>query len=151
MADVELTEVEKHKIKIMRNVYRKLDGLPLSFGLPQYDDEIPDEDIIKYFSIDLSDTLRETGINMEQLAEGSSDELAIENRTVYHALKRFRLTASTFFKFSTAVDGKSIDKTQVPKMLKQIIDEYDKEYKEWKCSSTGSLWNRSSSLNYTSV
>lgn len=151
MADIELTEVEKHKIKIMRNAYRKLDGLPLSFGLPEYSDDIEDEDVQKYFSIDLLDTLRETGIDMEQLENDSKDELAIENRTVYYALKRFRLTAATFFKFSTAVDGKTVDKTQVPKMLQQIIDEYDKEYKEWKCTSTGSLWNRSATLNYTNV
>ena len=44
-----------------------------------------------------------------------------------------------------------IGEVVMPLLLKQIIDEYDKEYKEWKCSSTGSLWNRSSSLNYTNV
>ena len=138
----EQTVVEKRKYKILRNAYMKLDSLPLSFGVPAYDEDIPDDVVEKYFKVDLADTLRETRLNIEDIEDNSIDEMYFENRIVYHALKRYRLTASVFFKFSTAVDGKTIDKTQIPKMLAQIIAEYDAEYKKWRLGSIGSLWNR---------
>jgi hypothetical protein len=136
------TDAEREKYKILRNVYMKLDGLPLSFGIPKYDEDIPDQMVERYFRIDLSDTIRETRIKIESIEPDSVDELQFENRIVYHALKRFRLTASVFFKFSTAVDGKTIDKTQIPKMLATIISEYDAEYKKWRLGHVGNLWNR---------
>ena len=138
----EQTIVEQKKYKILRNAYMKLDSLPLSFGIPSYDDEISDDVVEKYFRVDLADTLRETGLDIEDIEENSKDEMYFENRIVYHALKRFRLSASAFFKFSTAVDGKTVDKTQVPKMLAAIIKEYEDEYKQWRLGSIGNLWNR---------
>lgn len=140
--EVVISEEDKRKCRIVRNAYMKLDNLPLSFGMPAYDDDLPDELILKYFRTDLADTLRETGMAIEDVEENSTDEMQFENRIVYHALKRFRLSASVFFKFSTAVDGKTIDKTQIPKMLSTIISEYDTEYKKWRLGSIGSLWNR---------
>ena len=139
----EQTTVESKKINILRNAYIKLDSLPLSFGIPAYDENMPDEAIEKYFKVDLADTLRETRITIEDIEDGSIDEMYFENRIVYHALKRFRLTASVFFKFSTAVDGKTVDKTQIPKMLATILKEYDDEYKKWRLGNIGKLWNRS--------
>lgn len=138
----EQTTVNEKKYNILRNAYMKLDSLPLSFGIPSYDDEIPNETIEKYFKVDLADTLRETRLNIEDIEDNSIDEMYFENRIVYHALKRFRLTASVFFKFSTAVDGKTVDKTQIPKILANIIKEYEDEYKQWRLGSIGSLWNR---------
>lgn len=147
-----MADENTRKINIMRNAYQKLDALPLGFGLPQYDPTIDDETVEKYFSVNLSDTLRESGIvDINSIEENSYDEMILENRVVYHALKRFRLTAATFFKFSTATDGKTVDKTNIPKMLKQIIDEYDDEYKSWKGKNAGKLWNRTGTLNYTNV
>lgn len=145
--DAKMTDAAIRKYRILRNAYIKLDSLPLSFGIPAYDDNMTDEEIAKRFKVDLADTVRETRINIADIEDNSVDEMQFENRIVYHALKRFRLTASAFFKFSTAVDGKTVDKTQVPKMLKSILDEYDNEYKKWMLSSTGSLWNRSATLN----
>lgn len=145
--DAKMTNAAIRKYRILRNAYIKLDSLPLIFGIPAYDDNMTDEDIAKRFNVDLADTVRETRINIADIEDNSVDEMQFENRIVYHALKRFRLTASAFFKFSTAVDGKTVDKTQVPKMLKAILDEYDNEYKKWMLSSTGSLWNRSATLN----
>lgn len=145
MADVEevvVSEADKKKYKILRNAYMKLDNLPLSFGMPAYDDDLPDNVIEKYFRTDLADTLRETRIAIEDIEENSVDEMQFENRIVYHALRRFRLSATAFFKFSTAVDGKTIDKTQIPKILSTLIAEYDAEYKSWRLGSVGSLWNR---------
>lgn len=145
MADVEevvVSEADKKKYKILRNAYMKLDNLPLSFGMPAYDDDLPDNVVEKYFRTDLADTLRETRIAIEDIEENSIDEMQFENRIVYHALRRFRLSATAFFKFSTAVDGKTIDKTQIPKILSTLITEYDAEYKSWRLGSVGSLWNR---------
>lgn len=145
MADVEevvVNEEDKKKYKILRNAYMKLDNLPLSFGMPAYDDDLPDNVVEKYFRTDLADTLRETRIAIEDIEENSVDEMQFENRIVYHALRRFRLSATAFFKFSTAVDGKTIDKTQIPKILSTLIAEYDAEYKSWRLGSVGSLWNR---------
>lgn len=145
MADVEevvVSEADKKKYKILRNAYMKLDNLPLSFGMPAYDDDLPNNVVEKYFRTDLADTLRETRIAIEDIEENSVDEMQFENRIVYHALRRFRLSATAFFKFSTAVDGKTIDKTQIPKILSTLIAEYDAEYKSWRLGSVGSLWNR---------
>ena len=145
MADVEevvVNEEDKKKYKILRNAYMKLDNLPLSFGMPAYDDDLPDNVVEKYFRTDLADTLRETRIALEDIEENSVDEMQFENRIVYHALRRFRLSATAFFKFSTAVDGKTVDKTQIPKILSTLIAEYDAEYKNWRLGSVGSLWNR---------
>ena len=145
MADVEevvVSGADKKKYKILRNAYMKLDNLPLSFGMPAYDDDLPDNVVEKYFMTDLADTLRETRIAIEDIEENSVDEMQFENRIVYHALRRFRLSATAFFKFSTAVDGKTVDKTQIPKILSTLIAEYDAEYKSWRLGSVGSLWNR---------
>ena len=145
MADVEevvVSEADKKKYKILRNAYMKLDNLPLSFGMPAYDDDLPDNVVEKYFRTDLADTLRETRIAIEDIEEDSVDEMQFENRIIYHALRRFRLSATAFFKFSTAVDGKTVDKTQIPKILSTLIAEYDAEYKSWRLGSVGSLWNR---------
>ena len=145
MADVEeviVSEADKKKYKILRNAYMKLDNLPLSFGMPAYDDDLPDNVVEKYFRTDLADTLRETKIAIEDIEENSVDEMQFENRIVYHALRRFRLSATAFFKFGTAGDGKTIDKTQIPKILSTLIAEYDAEYKSWRLGSIGSLWNR---------
>lgn len=139
----EYTDAEKRKYSMLRNAYQKLDNLPLSFGLPAYSDDIDDQTIEKYFRTDLADTLRETQITIEEIDDGSKDEMYFENRIVYHALKRFRLSASVFFKFSTAVDGKTIDKTNIPKMLASILQEYEAEYKQWRLGYVGKIWNRS--------
>lgn len=141
-AEEELTESEKHKYSIMRNAYRKLDGLPLGFGLPMYDDAIDNKTIDKYMGTDFMDTMRELRVTVDDIEDGTYDEMMIENRIVYYALKRFRLSASVFFKFSTAVDGKTVDKTAIPKMLSQIIKEYDDEFRKWKGAAIGKLWNR---------
>lgn len=138
----EQNAVEERKYKILRNAYMKLDSLPLSFGIPSYDEDMSDELVEKYFKVDLADTLRETRLNIDDIEDNSIDEMYFENRIVYHALKRFRLTASVFFKFSTAVDGKTIDKTQIPKMLALILKEYEDEYKQWRLGHIGRLWNR---------
>lgn len=145
--DAKMTDAAIRKYRILRNAYIKLDSLPLSFGIPAYNDDMTDDEIAKRFKVDLADTIRETRINIADIEDNSVDEMQFENRVVYHALKRFRLTASTFFKFSTAVDGKTVDKTQVPKMLKAILDEYEQEYNKWRLHSTGSLWNRTATLN----
>ena len=145
--DAKMTDAAIRKCRILRNAYIKLDSLTLSFGIPAYNDDMTDDEIAKRFKVDLADTIRETRINIADIEDNSVDEMQFENRVVYHALKRFRLTASTFFKFSTAVDGKTVDKTQVPKMLKAILDEYEQEYNKWRLHSTGSLWNRTATLN----
>lgn len=139
-----MTEQEK-KLSIMRNAYMKLDGLPLGFGIPKYDPDIPDDVVSKYFGIDLLDTTRETRINVADIEDNSADEMQFENRVVYHALRRYRMTASIYFKFSTAVDGKTIDKSMIPKMMQQIISEYDAEFKKWKSGNCGKIWQRSTS------
>lgn len=139
----EYTDEEKKKYYILRNAYQKLDSLPLSFGLPVYSDDIDDQTIEKYFRTDLADTLRETRLTIGEIDDDSIDEMYFENRIVYHALRRFRLSAAVFFKFSTAVDGKTIDKTNIPKMLATILAEYEAEYKQWRLGHIGNIWTRS--------
>lgn len=142
---------DTHRINILRNVYRKLDGMMLSFGMPMYNDDITDNDIEKYVGMSLNDTMREIGLsNLNDIEEMSSAEYHIENRCVYHKLRSLRNSASIFFKFSTAVDGKTVDKSMIPKMINEMIKEYDSEWKKWLSegglsgSTTGRIWERSS-------
>jgi len=133
-------------IEIMRNAYQKLDGMVLSFGIPSYSDALADGDVSKVFYIDLKDTLREIGMqNCDGIAVMSMDEMRIENRVVYHALRRFRNSASVFFKFSTSSDGKSVDKSMIPKMLAQMITEYDNDFKSWR--KVGAVWSVTPSVS----
>lgn len=129
------------KIEILRNSYRKLDSLPLGFGIPAYDDSITDGMVDKLFGLDLSDALREMRMNVTDVESNSYTEMMVENRVVYYAIRRFRLSASVFFKFSTATDGKTVDKTGIPKMLNTILAEYNAEFKSWRGNNAGSLWN----------
>lgn len=136
-----MADYNENHIRIIRNVYRKLDNLPLGFGLQSYSDELTDDEVYKAFGMDLSDTLREIRIDISNIEPNSYNELQVENRTVYYALRRFRLSSAVFFKFSTAVDGKSVDKTQIPKMLSNIISEYDSDFKKWRSGSLSRTWN----------
>ena len=140
---------DTHRIKILRNVYRKLDGMMLSFGMPRYSDDIQDADIERYIGISLDDTMRELRLaNLNEVDEMSIAEYHIENRCVYHKLRSLRNSASIFFKFSTAVDGKTVDKSMIPKMINEMIKEYDNEWKRWLSeggmtgSTTGAVWER---------
>jgi len=131
------------RMSILRQIYRKLDQLPLSFGLTGLDANLENE-----LGGDLNDTLRELRRkSTDDIEEMSEYELYVENRSVYYVLRRFRNSASVNFKYSTGVDGKSVDKTQIPKILKATIDEYDAEFKKWRSnnmlssSSSGGRWD----------
>ena len=113
-----------HRIQILRNVYQKLDGMMLSFGMPMYNDNISDDDIERYVGMSLNDTMRELRLeNLDTIKEMSIAEYHIENRCVYHKLRSLRNSASIFFKFSTSVDGKTVDKSMIPKMINEMIKE----------------------------
>lgn len=148
MADTNASKASPREIEIIRGAYRKLDNMPLSFGIPSYSDAMSDADVERYMYGDLRDTLRELKLaNGNGIIDMSNEELHVENRIVYHALRRFRNSASTFFKFSTATDGKTIDKQMIPKMLMTMIGEYDAEFKSWrKTLSPGALWSMQSTV-----
>lgn len=140
---------DTHRIKILRNVYRKLDGMMLSFGMPMYNDNIQETDIERYVGMSLDDTMRELRLqNLDDVGEMSIAEYHIENRCVYHKLRSLRNSASIFFKFSTAVDGKTVDKSMIPKMINEMIKEYDDEWKKWLSdggmtgSTANTIWER---------
>lgn len=141
-------EFSEREVDLIRGAYRKLDAMPMSFGIPQYNDQMTDADVSRYMGGDLIDVMRELGIsNLDGVAEFSTDELQLENRIVYYALKRYRLSASVFFKFSTAVDGKTVDKQQIPKMLAETIKAYEAEWSSYRASlSTGQIWQMESTV-----
>lgn len=138
----------EREIAVMRGAYSKLDNMPLSFGIPRYDPDMADADVERYVGGDLKDTMRELGIqNLDGVVEMSTEELRIENRTVYYALRRFRHSASVFFKFSTAVDGKTVDKQQIPKMIAEMLKEYEQEWTNWrKTLTSGQIWQMQSDV-----
>ena len=138
--------------RILRNVYRKLDSMPLSFGMPAFNEFIHEDELEKFVGISLDDTMRELRItNLNEIEEMSIAEYHIENRCLCHKLRMLRNSASIFFKFSTAVDGKTVDKSMIPKMINEMIKEYDTEWKNWISnggitgSSAGNMWNRTAS------
>lgn len=138
----------EREIAVMRGAYSKLDNMPLSFGIPRYDPDMTDADVERYVGGDLKDTMRELGIqNLDGVVEMSTEELRIENRTVYYALRRFHHSASVFFKFSTAVDGKTVDKQQIPKMIAEMLKEYEQEWTNWrKTLTSGQIWQMQSDV-----
>lgn len=137
-----MSKYDERSIYLMKNAYQKLDSLPLAFGLPAYSDDVSDEFVENKFGIDFLDSLREMKIkDVNSIEENSYDEMIFEHRIVYHALKRFRNSSSVFFKFSTAIDGKTVDKTKIPQTLSSILKEYEDEYSEYKGMHCGSLWN----------
>lgn len=138
----------EREIAIMRGAYGKLDNMPLSFGIPRYNDEMTDADVSKYMGGDLKDVMRELGVkDLGGVVEMSTEELRIENRVVYYALRRFRHSASVFFKFSTATDGKTVDKQQIPKMIAETIKEYNQEWVNWRRTlSLGQIWQLESTV-----
>jgi hypothetical protein len=139
------------KITILKSAYRKLDQLPLSFDMPPLDDSLTDEMVEKLIGGDLNDVLREVHmLSTSDISEMSEDEMRIENRIVYHILRRFRNSTSVYFKYSTGSDGKTVDKTQVTKTMNTLIDEYDNEFKVWRKNgvvSSSAVWSRSSTVN----
>ena len=141
---------DTHRTKILRNVYQKLDGMMMSFGMPMYSSDMTSEDIERYVGTSLNDTMRELKIpDLEGVGEMSTAEYHIENRCIYHKLRMLRNSASIFFKFSTAVDGKTVDKSMIPKMINEMLKEYDAEWRKWLSqgglsgsSTTGNVWER---------
>ena len=143
---------DAHRTKILRNIYQKLDGMMLSFGMPAYSEDLSSSDLERYVGLSLNDTMRELRLNsLDNIGDASIAEYHIENRSVYHKLRLLRNSASIFFKFSTSTDGKTVDKSMIPKMINEMIKEYDDEWKKWLSNggltgSTGSgTWDRSSS------
>ena len=130
-----------NRITILRNVYKKLDNMTLSFGMPVYSNEIDDAEIERYLGITLDDTMRELRLSsIDDIMEMSSIEYHIENRCLYHKLRLLRNSASVFFKFSTSVDGKTVDKSMIPKMLNEMIKEYDNEWRDWLSNGADGLY-----------
>lgn len=141
---------DTNRIRILKRAYQKLDSMTLSFGMPVYSEDIEDNNFERYIGISLDDTMRELKIStLDGIGEMSIAEYHIENRCVYHKLRLLRNSASIFFKFSTAVDGKTVDKSMIPKMINEMINEYDIEWKKWLStgglsgSTTGRIWDRS--------
>jgi hypothetical protein len=144
------------EISIMRNVYAKVDRLSFSFGIVRYSDELSDEEVEEQFITDIRDTLRELRIaNADTIGRMSPLEYWVEQRTMYHALRRFQIAGAAFFKFSTATDGKSVDKSMIPKMLGNIIDSMNTEFLNWRSTAgtdlgnigtASGLWNRENTV-----
>lgn len=122
---------------IIENVREKMYQLPFEF-----------EDDGKFdIAPSLKDAMREMGIrDIRSIRPNSDTELYLELRTLWYVLLRFRNSASTNFKYKTGVnDGKSVDKTDIPKIIKDIMDDIDDQFKYWQTTSytgtTGALWN----------
>lgn len=122
---------------IITNVMEKMHQLPLEF------DDAGEFDI----EPSLNDAMREMGIRDIRSVHSYSDtELFLELRTLWYVLLRYRNSASVNFKYKTGVnDGKSVDKTDIPKILKSIMDDLDDQFQQWRMTSysgtTGSTWN----------
>lgn len=127
---------------IITNVMDKLDQLPLQFN-------ISDSDIVPC----LNDALREMGIMsaLDGVVSGSTTELYIEIRTQWYMLSRLRNSASVNFKYSTGIDGKSVDKSMIPEMISKIMAELDQQFSRWFSTgyrrTSGSVWNKSQRQN----
>lgn len=139
-----MSTFEERKEFLCRNAYRKLEGIGVSFGLPAYSDDIPTEKVENYFYNAWHDSLRDFKMTEDSfdITEYSEEELIFENRLVYHMIKKFRYSSATFFKFSSSMDGRSVDRTGIFKNITAILDELDKEFKDYRGGHIGSIWAR---------
>lgn len=123
--------------KVIANVRDKIHQLPFEFH------DVDDFDI----KPSLHDALREMRIrDIASVPEYSDTELYLELRTMWYVLLRFRNSASANFKYKTGVnDGKTVDKTDIPKMLRGIMDDIDAQFKQWSSTTyagtTGGTWS----------
>lgn len=131
------------KWNILRNSYNKLSQLPIAFGLPEYTEDLTEAQLDKYIGIGYKDALRIMRLTSVELVDENSIQcMMIENRVVYFTLRQFRNSSAAYFKFSTAVDGKTVDKTKIVDAIQGVIDDYEAEYKANQGTGVGTLWNR---------
>lgn len=139
---------EERKVGICRNVYQKLSGLEVSFGIPEYNDNIRDDKVINAIGTAWTDAQRMFGFTEETFDEivppMSNAERIFEDRIVYFKIKQFRYRSAGFFKFSSSIDGRTVDKTKVHEYLKSILEDLEKEYLEYLTTEryTGNVWHR---------
>lgn len=130
------------QMEICDNVLDKLDSLPLDLN-------ISDLDIVPC----LVDAQREMGISdLSVIDITSANALYLEIRTQWYMLGRIRISKALDFKYSTGVDGKTIDKTNVPNMIGIIMDDLDDKFTKWfttasSVSSTGQTWKVTARTN----
>lgn len=138
----------ERKAEICRNVYQKLCGLEVSFGLPEYTDNMTDKKVMNYINTAWNDAQRFFGFTEETfdsvIPPMSNLERIFEDRIVYFKIKQFRYKSAGFFKFSSSIDGRTIDKTKVHDYLKSVLNDLDADYKEYLRSNkyTGNVWHR---------
>jgi vancomycin resistance protein YoaR len=88
----------------------------------------------------VKDARREMKISdVESVAVDSSDELYLELRAEYWMLHRLKNGQALNFRYTTGVDGRSVDKSMIPKMLTTIMEDLDRQFKTYMRtrSSTG--------------
>lgn len=114
------------------NVLDKLDQLPIKFN-------ITDTDIAPA----LNDALREMGIVDCTTIADANTEFYVELRTEYWMLHRFKNSESLNFKYNTSIHGRSIDKTEIPKIIQNTMNDLDLKFTTWssnKNKSSSGMW-----------
>lgn len=91
----------------------------------------------------IEDARREMKIpSITQVDMDSEECLQLECRSAWRMLRKIRISTSKYFKYSTGVDGKSVDKTMVSRRIGEIMEEMEMEFKDYRQTrSTGSIWN----------
>ena len=123
------------QVRLIENIMDKLDKLPVEFN-------ILDTDVAPC----LDDAMREMNVSLENIAEGSSTELYVEIRAQWYMLGRLQNSSSVNFRYSTGIDGKSVDKTSIPKTIGEIMDRLNSQFMQWYStsfkSSTSGIWTK---------
>jgi len=78
----------------------------------------------------LDKAIKEMNITITDIDPDTTLALAVEIRALYYGIMAFRIPASANFKYDTGNEGKSVDKTDVPKNLRKLALEFDNEYNE---------------------
>ena len=121
---------------MISNIRDKLDELPLDF--PTVTDDTIDSS--------LTDALREMQITDLLSINDPNLELYIEIRAEWWQLHRIRNTASVNFKYGTSSDGRSVDKSMIPKTINNIMRDLNSQFGKWnrttRIKTTGSTWTR---------
>lgn len=83
----------------------------------------------------IKDMQREMKISdVTTIDDMSERAMYVELRALYWVLFRTRNSASTFFKYTTSIDGRAVDKTNIPKTIETIMLDIDTRYKNFMIS-----------------
>lgn len=125
----------QHMYNIMREAYEKLGEMTSAFSIPKYSSSMTDIQVANYIGNAFKDSFREFGFTVNgfetECPEMSMKEMYFINRICYRMMYKFRFEVVLYNKFASSNDGFSVDKSKVYDNFNDLLEQLDKEYKDY--------------------